>query len=249
MPKHHKMKKHREDTHGVFSTLDTPHNTFPGLIVTWGQTESDVIAGFRGGVPSIYDGLTVKEQEKLSKMRRGGAVKCPKAILRSLHKAKKDDYIKLYNACVNGLIFGGDFAVDRRLDRLFIYMRVLYTYKYNYSSAMPPLKNIAYDDWTILKRVPIDSMVDYLHSIGISKMDHKELRRNLWKMKQHNEDILFRNTYAVDESIAALYNELFCDDVEEKIDSQQRGRTRHKRNFSAVREALAEQAIDNTDEM
>ena len=176
---------------------------------------------------SPYYGLPLEQQRLLSIIRRG-AKKTPKAILRKLRKATKQDYENLVLACTEALVYGADDNVDVRLDRIRVYLRLYYKFRDYFSPDFPRATYEAYDDWSVVVSVKVDNLMKWLYNKGYSPYNARELRRELWAISAEQDKITQLYDIAASTSIIEGYDGAIKGAIERKDKGRRKYRKREK---------------------
>lgn len=178
---------------------------------------------------SPYFNLTVPEQKLLSKIRRGGK-KIPKSILRQWKKADKGIYSHLLQHCVKCLIHASENDAVR-LDRVWIYLRLPINYRAKARGNLGRPVILAWEDYYVYVRYSVDSVVNYLYSIGESTFDSKSLRKELWNVRKSLDELEWLN----DVSIPLCWVEKVDALVEEAPELRANRRTKGRGKFNLYR--------------
>lgn len=173
---------------------------------------------------SPYYGLPLEQQRLLSIIRRG-AKKTPKAILRRLRKATKQDYDNLVLACTEALVYGADDNVDVRLDRIKVELRLYYKFRDYFSPDFPRATYVAYDDWSVVVRYSVDTLMNWLYKKGYSPYNARELRRELWAITAEQDRLMYLYDVAASTSIIEGYDGV----VKEAPARKDKGRRKYRK--------------------
>ena len=144
---------------------------------------------------SPYFNLSISEQKLLSKIRRGGK-KIPKSVLRQWKKADKGIYSHLLQHCVKCLIHASENDAVR-LDRVWIYLRLPINYRAKARGNLGRPVILAWEDYYVYVRYSVDSVVNYLYSIGESTFDARALRRELWSVRKELDELMWLEEVSV----------------------------------------------------
>lgn len=183
---------------------------------------------------SPYFGLSIQDQRKLSKLRRGPG-RAPKRWTRLLKKADVNTYAEIYKYCVNMLIMFSSSETDVRLDRIKMRLKMPFNYRSYCSEDFPKPTVVAYDDWVVIIEFRVDAMIDYLHKRGFSHFDSKRLRKELWKIRTQMDKVLHANSVFADISVMEEYNEIFAEPVPEEVRAL-RGRRTYRRHGNRTKQ-------------
>lgn len=178
---------------------------------------------------SPYYGLSVKEQLMLAKIRRPKG-RTPKVILRRLRKATKDDYSRIFTACVNALIYGSSDFCDVRLDRIRVTLRLVYNWRTKFDKDIPRCEILAADDWSVFCRWRVDKLLDWGYKKGHWAFDNKTLRKELWNITKNFDKVAWYNLNTIDLCVQELYEDLVYDAVSGKTPRIEKGRKRYRKN-------------------
>lgn len=178
---------------------------------------------------SVYFGLSVSEQKLLSKIRRGGK-KIPKSVLRQWKRADKGLYSLLLQHCIKCLIHASENDAVR-LDRVWVYLRLPINYRAKARGNIGRAVVLAYEDYYVYVRYSVDSVVNYLHSIGESTFDSKSLRKELWNVRKSLDELEWLN----DVSIPLCWVEKVDALVEEAPELRANRRTKGRGKFNLYR--------------
>jgi hypothetical protein len=175
---------------------------------------------------SLYAGLTLDQQLFLSKKRRGKG-RVPKSILKMWHKADKHLYADILKHCVDTLIHASeDYTI--RLDRVYVRMRLPFNYRTKCNKDFPRPVIVGYDDWHIYCQFRVDPIVDYLYSIGHSTFDAKQLRRELWSIRNDFDKYLWYDQYTIPLCTTEYLNEAI---PQATIARTEKGKGKWKRTY------------------
>lgn len=154
---------------------------------------------------SPYYGLSLEQQRLLSIIRRG-AKKTPKAILRKLRKATKQDYDNIVLACTEALVYGADDSVEVRLDRIRVSLRLYYKFRDYFDPDFPRATYEAYDDWSTVVSFKVDTLMNWLYKKGYSPYNARELRTTLWAVSAEQDRMMYLYDVASAASIVEGYD-------------------------------------------
>ena len=177
---------------------------------------------------SPYRGLPLHQQRMLAVLRRGGR-KPPRAFMRSLHVATEEDYGKILAHCVQAMIQQSEAHVDMRMDRLRVRLKLVFTYRKHFGKQWPRGVPLAYYDWAVLIEYKVDAIIDYLHKIGQSTFNAKQLRKELWAIKAEQDRHDFLLDYCADVSIAEFYNYIIPE-APKRPDKALKGRRHYRKS-------------------
>jgi len=176
---------------------------------------------------SPYLGLSLLQQKALARIRRPKG-RTPAGILKQLREPSKEDYEKLVLACAQALIFGGDMAVDTRLDRITVDIELIYNYRRYFKKSFPRVFPVAYKDWSIICRFRVDRLLGWLHSEGHSKFTARQLRKQLWAIAAEQDRLNFVYDYGTNQSINEVYADIIGD-AERQTEKAKRGRRHYRK--------------------
>ena len=179
--------------------------------------------------PSPYFSLNLQEQKLLSKIRRGGK-KIPKSILKQWKKADSSLYAFLLQHCVKCLIHASENDAVR-LDRVWIYLRLPINYRAKARGNLGRPMILAWEDYYVYVRYSVDSVVNYLHSIGESTFDGKALRKELWLVRKELDELMWLDKVA----IPLCFQEKVEDIVEKAPELRANRRTKGRGKFNLYR--------------
>lgn len=163
---------------------------------------------------SPYHGLSLAEQKMLAKLRRGNK-KTPKAISRMWKKADCHVYASILKHCISTLVQAHD-ADAFRLDRVRVILKLPYNYLRFAKEGFPRPVFLGYEDWYVYCQFTVDSIVNYLHSIGESSYDARQLRKEIWAIKRDMDRLLWLHTYAIDVCFSEELDEIIPRAKEER---------------------------------
>ena len=146
---------------------------------------------------SIYRGLSIKEQLRLAKLRRGNR-KPPAAVLRRLKKATDTDYGRILAHCTKAILAAFERSDLYRIDRVNIYLKLYFKYRLMFNKGWPKGRVVAADDWSVVIQYKADGIVDYLHKIGKSYYDAKSLRKAVHALRRESEHLDWLEDFSID---------------------------------------------------
>jgi hypothetical protein len=146
---------------------------------------------------SIYRGLSIREQLRLGKLRRGNK-KPPAAILQRLKKATDVDYGRILAHCTKAILMAFERSDVYRIDRINIYIRVYFKYRLLFNKGWPKGRVVSADDWSVTIQYKADGIVDYLHSIGKSYYDSKSLRKAVHAIRRESDHLDWLEDFSID---------------------------------------------------
>ena len=146
---------------------------------------------------SIYRGLSIREQLRLAKLRRGNK-KPPASILRRLKKATDSDYGRILAHCTKAILAAFERSDQYRIDRVDVYLKVYYKYRQYFRKDWPKGRCVGAEDWSVILKMKADLLVDYLHSIGKSYYDSRSLRKAVAAIRTESDELEWLEGFSID---------------------------------------------------
>ena len=112
-------------------------------------------------------------------------------------KADVHVYASILKHCIATLVQAHD-AEAFRLDRIRVILKLPYNYVYHAKPGFPRPVFLGYEDWYTYCQFSVDAIVNYLHSIGESSYNARQLRKEIWAIKRDMDDLMWLHTYAID---------------------------------------------------